>query len=303
MSGAASGPVLQVGDTRIQRVVDFEGPFLDPAEFFHGFDTRVLVEARELGMDVRLVGGLLPMSFHSFVLRTPHGVIVVDTCFGNDKERPGRDAGHRARTDYLDNLRRAGLCPEEVDFVVCTHLHWDHVGWNTRLADGRWVPTFPNAKYVIARDEYAYWDDLHRRRSTSLHTRAFEDSILPLADAGQLLRVRGDFELADGVWLEPAPGHTPGSVVVNVQSGGARAVLSGDVLHSPLQLVRPGWSTKACWDVDLARQSRLAFIDRHADSGTWVLPAHFPAPSAGRILSSGGRYRWAACCGGPCAGG
>ncbi len=293
-------PALSIGEFSVQRVLDFEGPFLDPVEFFHDFDPGVLDEARAQGMEIELVQGLIPMSFHSFVLRTKRSVIVIDTCFGNGKERPGRPPGHQARTDYLGNLWRAGLRPEDVDYVMCTHLHWDHVGWNTRLSNGKWVPTFPNARYLIARDEYAYWDDLHRGPARNLHTRAFEDSILPLADAGQLSLVRDDFELEDGVRLESAPGHTPGSIVMHVESRSERGVFSGDVLHSPLQLLRPEWSTKACWDVARSAETRRTFIERHADSGTWVLPAHFPAPSGGRIFSRGGRYGWTNCCPGTC---
>ena len=176
---------------------------------------------------------------------------------------------------------------------MCTHLHWDHVGWNTRLEDGRWVPTFPNARYVIARREYEHMDALHRRGDTGMHGLAFADSVLPVMRAERALLVDDDYALEDGVWLEPCPGHTPGNVVINVRSRGERGVFPGDVLHSPLQVARPGWSSRACDDPTLAAISRRRFVERHADTGNLVMPAHFLAPSAGRIERRGKAFAFA----------
>src|SRR6185312_9467616 len=139
------------------------------------------------------------------------------------------------------------------------HLHWDHVGWNTRLQDGRWAPTFPNARYVIARTEYEHRDALHAKGDQSMHGLAFADSVLPLVHAERALVVDDDHALEDGVWLQPYPGHTPGTVVINIQSRGDRGVFAGDVLHTPLQLACPELSSIACHDADMSRASRRRF--------------------------------------------
>jgi glyoxylase-like metal-dependent hydrolase (beta-lactamase superfamily II) len=279
--------MIGLGDFRIDRAVEHEGPFIRPDEFFLGYDPADLERNRDwLGHTIDPASGQMRLSFHSFVLRTGRHTIVIDACMGNDKERPLRPIGHRRDTDFLSRLGAIGLRPEDVDFVMCTHLHWDHVGWNTRLQDGRWVPSFPRARYVMARREYEYRDAMHARGERSMHDLAFADSILPLVHAERALVVDNDYALEDGVWLESYPGHTPGNVVVNVQSQGARGVFSGDVIHSPLQLARPDWSSIACADPLLSAQSRRQLIERHADSGTLVMPAHFLAPSAGRIVRS-----------------
>jgi glyoxylase-like metal-dependent hydrolase (beta-lactamase superfamily II) len=280
--------MIALGDFRIARAVEYEGPFVRPQDFFPDWDPAVLEETRDwVGPLMDATSGQMILSFHAFVLRTGRHTIVVDTCLGNDKERPLRPVGHRRKGDFMATLAAAGARPEEVDFVMCTHLHWDHVGWNTRLADGRWVPTFPNARYVIARREYAHMDALHSRGDTSMHGLAFADSVQPIVRAERAVLVDDDYALEDGVWLEPCPGHTPGNVVINVRSLRARGVFPGDVLHSPLQLARPEWSSRACDDPALSSISRQRFVEQHADTGNVVMPAHFLAPSAGCIVRRG----------------
>ena len=236
--------------------------------------------------------GKLVFSFHSFVVRTGRHTILIDSCLGNDKERPTRPQWHRLRTPYLADLARVGVKPEEVDYVMCTHLHWDHVGWNTRLVNGSWVPTFPKARYIMARREYAHWEGVHRRGDDTPHRTAFEDSVLPVVRTGQAMLVDDDFALEDGLWFEGAPGHTPGNVVIHARSGDARGVFMGDVLHHPIQLLKPEWSTRACSDMALSRDTRLRLMEEHADRGTLVLPAHFPTPTVGHIVRHNGGYRY-----------
>jgi len=285
--------MIGLGKFRIGRAVEYEGPFVQPEDFFPDWDPAVLEETRDwIGPVMDPPSGQMILSFHAFVLRTGRHTIVVDTCLGNDKERPVRPVGHQRKGDFLAVLAAAGARPEEVDFVMCTHLHWDHVGWNTRLADGRWVPTFPNARYVIARREYEHMDALHARGDKSMHGLAFADSVQPIVRAERALLVADDYELEDGVWLEPCPGHTPGNVVINLRSEGARGVFPGDVLHSPFQLARPRWSSRACEDPALSSASRCRFVEQHADSGNVVMPAHFCAPSAGRIMRRDKSFRF-----------
>jgi glyoxylase-like metal-dependent hydrolase (beta-lactamase superfamily II) len=284
----------RIGDFAIDRIADYEGPFFPAHEFFPDFDPAVVEEhAALLGPSLIEPGtGRLMFAFHSFVVRTGRHTILIDSCIGNDKERPNRPQFHRMRTPFIDDLAQLGVKPEEIDYVMCTHLHWDHVGWNTRLVDGSWVPTFPNAKYVMAKREYDHWQDFHASGVESPHARAFEDSILPVIKTKQALLVGDDYALDDGLWFESYPGHTPGNVVIHARSGGDRGVFIGDVLHHPLQCLKPEWSTFACTDADASRVSRTRLVEEHADSNTLILPAHFPAPTCGHIKSHGSAYRF-----------
>lgn len=286
-------PFTRIGEFTIDRVIELEQPMFKAREFFPDLTADMLEKCRaELPRGLITPDDMLSMSFHTFVLRTARHTILIDTCCGNDKERPARPAFQRLRTNFLDRLSAAGVACEQVDYVMCTHLHWDHVGWNTRLVDGRWVPTFPNAKYVMARREYEHWDGIHRRAETSVHRASFEDSVLPVRRAEQAVLVEDDFELEAGIWLEPCRGHSPGNVVINVSSKGAHGVVAGDVLHHQIQLVFPDMSTIADWDRDLARASRKALIEKHAGTGRLILPAHFPAPTIGRIERGQTAFRY-----------
>src|SRR5580704_564970 len=271
----------RIGDFAVSRISDFEGPSFDPHEFFPDFDPEVVrVNADIIGP--RLVDpetGKLVFSFHSFLVRTGRHTVLIDSCIGNDKDRAARPQWHRMKTSYLDDLAAVGVKPEEVDYVMCTHLHWDHVGWNTRLVDGSWVPTFPNAKYVMAKTEYGHWHDFHASGADHPHATAFADSVLPVVKTGQSLLVDDDYALEDGLWIEAAPGHTPGNVVIHARSGGARGLFVGDVLHHPLQCLKPEWSTRACTDMELSRTTRTKLVETYADSDTLIQPAHFPEPT------------------------
>ena len=197
-----------------------EGPFIAPDTFFPDFDAGI-VGANPDHLGARLIDpatGNLMFSFHSFVVKTGHHTILIDSCLGNDKERPTRPQFHRLRTSFIADLAGAGVRPEDVDYVMCTHLHWDHVGWNTRLENGRWVPTFPKARYMMARREFSHWEGVHQNGEDSPHRHAFEDSVLPVVRTGQSVLVDDDYALDDGLWFEGAPGHTPGNVVIHARS-------------------------------------------------------------------------------------
>ena len=227
------------------------------------------------------VSGNLVLTIQAFLMRTRHHTILVDTCVGDHKPRPLRPFWHMQKLNtFLPRLAAAGVAPEDVDYVMCTHLHWDHVGWNTQLRDGRWVPTFPNAKYIFAEAEWKSFEALHRREPQP----HFVDSILPVMEAGQAQLVRSDFALDDEVWLEPTPGHTPGHVCVHLASQGAQAVITGDCIHSPVQCAEPGWIMRADQDAALASATRRRFLERYCDSGVTLCATHFPEPSVGRII-------------------
>ena len=191
---------------------------------------------------------------------------------------------------YLADLAAAGVAPEAVDFVCCTHLHVDHAGWNTRLVDGRWVPTFPNAKYIFARKEYEFWESLHKEGAQARVPNVYDDSVLPVMEAGQAVLVDMDHQLDNGIWLEPAPGHTPGHILVNLKSGDEHAIFSGDVIHHPIQLLRPDWSSRACEDPELSAATRRALLERVADTATLLAPAHFASPTMGHVVGRGDAF-------------
>ena len=281
-----------IGEFQISRVVEGEGPLFD-AQTFLPDSTPDVIEANADWLIPQYIdpdSGQLILAIQSYIVRTPRHTILVDTCVGNDKPRPMRPMWDMMNGPYLADLAVAGVQPEEVDFVLCTHLHVDHVGWNTRLVDGRWVPTFPNAKYIFAKKEYDFWETRHREGTQGPVPNVYDDSVLPVMEAGQAVLVDMDHQIGDGMWFEPAPGHTDGNVVVNLQSNDAAAVLSGDVMHHPLQLVRPEWSSRACEDRALSATTRRALIERYADTDTLMAPAHFASPSMGHIVSKGDAF-------------
>ncbi len=282
-----------LGDIAIDRVLEFEGPSLDPFELFPDC-TPEAIDGHRHWLEPSLLDpktGLLILSFHSFVIRTLRHTILVDTCGGNDKSRPQRARYHMKQWPYLENLAAAGVTPEDVDFVFCTHLHVDHVGWNTRLRDGRWVPTFPNARYLFGRREWEYWEGRFRDPEDDEHLH-YQDSISPVIAAGQADFVDDGFELDEVMRLEPSPGHTPGHVCAHLSSGGSEIVMSGDLMHHAIQCAEPDWSSCFCADSDLARATRRAFLNRYCDTDTLVFPAHFPSPTAGRIVRDGDTWRF-----------
>src|SRR5262245_53710667 len=290
--------VMRIGQFEVQRIAEYEGPFITPRDFFPDFEPEA-VQSNPDHLGTRLIDretGKLLFSFHSFIVKTERHTILIDSCLGNEKERPMRPQFHRLRTPYLADLARAGVKIEEVDYVMCTHLHWDHVGWNTRLENGRWVPTFPNARYIMARREFEHWQAVQQRGEDSPHRLAFEDSVLPVVRTGQSVLVDDDYALEEGrsssLWFESAPGHTPGNVVIHARSRDDRAVFMGDVVHHELQLARPEWSTLACSDRELSRRTRTRLVEEYAERGTRLFPGHFPAPTAGRIVRHGSAYRF-----------
>jgi glyoxylase-like metal-dependent hydrolase (beta-lactamase superfamily II) len=233
--------------------------------------------------------GKLILPHQSYVIRTRHQDILIDGCVGNDKDRPERSHWHRrTQMDYLDGLTALGLRPEDIEIVMCTHLHSDHVGWNTRLVNGHWVPTFPNAKYHFSRAEFEFW---HAENEKSPQTH-FVDSILPVEQAGNAVLVENDFELEDSIWLEPTPGHTPDHYAIHLSSNGKEMVMSGDLIHCPVQCLHPDWRPGPDIDPVLARQTRRAFLERYCETNVIVCTAHFPLPSAGYVLRQGDGFRF-----------
>lgn len=234
---------------------------------------------------------LLTFSVHSWVIEVDGMRILVDTCCGNDKQRLVPEVANM-NTNYLGNLRAAGFAPEDIDLVMCTHLYFDHVGWNTRLVNGKWVPTFPNARYLFSRKDYEYFKELPE----PVHSDAFLDSIVPVMEAGRGEIVEEDMlvhrQIGDGVWLEPAYGHSPGCCTINAQRGGAPGLFWGDVIHHPIQLIRHDLPFTFDMDPAAASRTRKQLMDKAADSDTVCFPAHFRRSSAGSIKRDGDAFRY-----------
>ena len=231
--------------------------------------------------------GKMLLSIHALVVESQGRRILVDTCIGNDKARPSRSF-NMLQTDFLTRLGAAGFPPETIDVVTCTHLHVDHVGWNTRLADGVWVPTFPNARHLFNRAEYEYW---HANPDEEINGTVIADSVEPVVDAGLVDLVTEDHRITDEVWLEPTPGHTPGHVCVRISSGGHDAIITGDMIHSPIQ-VRHNLTCGVDTDSELGNRTRVAFVERYGDSGTLVIGTHFATPTAGHIVRDGAHWKF-----------
>ncbi len=278
---------LMIGDIAVQRIIEEEVPFFVPHETFVEATPEALAPHRYWlepnAMDPET--GMLILPFQSYLVRTKHHTILIDTCIGCGKSITHRPQWFQ-RTDqtWLSNLRAAGLQPEAIDYVFCTHLHADHCGWNTIFMDGRWVPTFPNAKYIISKTEYA--------AAETRNDIIFQESALPVMEAGQVQLVDSDFALDDNIWLQSTAGHTPGHVAVNLASNGHSAVMCGDLIHSPIQCVHPEWSPVFDADPEQARLTRWHFLASNAESGQLVLTAHFPSPSIGHVVTKGDAFRF-----------
>jgi glyoxylase-like metal-dependent hydrolase (beta-lactamase superfamily II) len=271
---------MRIGDIAVRRIVEMEIPFRTPIELFPDA-TPDAIEAERHWMEpwaLSSATGRIVLAVQSYLVRTSRHTILIDTCVGCDKTYEGFPPWHR-RTDtgWLDRLAAAGVGVADVDYVFCTHLHADHCGWNTRLVDGRWVPTFPNAKYVLARSEVAHAETGAGRQ--------YRDSVLPVIETGQAVLVDTDHALDDEVWLEPTPGHTPGHVAVGLESRGDRAVMCGDLIHSPLQCRYPHWRYWIDTDPDQGIATRRRFLEENCETGRLVMTAHFPSPSVGHVVA------------------
>ncbi len=285
---ATTYPVTRwkVGSATITRVVEIEGPSPGTFLFAEATPERLLQHAwlqpHFLTPDGRTLGAI-----HAFVIESAGRVIVVDTCVGNDKPREMK-AWHMRQGRFLEDLAEAGYPRERVDTVLCTHLHVDHVGWTTMRVDGRWLPTFPNARYLFARAEWEHWSGEPEGPDRD----ARNDSVRPVIDAALADFVEPDHRITPEVRLLPTPGHTPGHVSVHVASAGEEAIITGDLMHHPVQCAEPAWASRFDVDPDAARATRHAFLAQHADQPVLVLGTHFATPTAGRIVKSGEAWRF-----------
>jgi glyoxylase-like metal-dependent hydrolase (beta-lactamase superfamily II) len=282
---------MKLGQVEIGRAVESNGPFISIYDFFPDATPELLAPHRHWLEPTALEPGTdkLLMPIQSYVVRTPRHVVLVDSCVGNHKSVKWFPAwDHMSGNTYLPALASLGLRPEDIDVVLCTHLHVDHSGWNTQWLDGRWRPTFPRARYMLSRTEVAACEKLHRERQDPTYV----ENVLPIIEAGQALLVDDDHQIDDHVWLEATPGHTHGHCAVRIDGRGGDAVVTGDLIHSPIQCHFPEWNFRHDANKPLAAQTRRRFLERYADCATHVLTAHFPLPSAGAVKRDGDAFRF-----------
>lgn len=285
---------LRLGDVVVHRVGEMLSPGFDPAFLFPDFDPAVFDE------DPQLRGpnfwdqatGKLMSSMQSWVLRVGAEIVVIDTGCGNDKIRdePAFARFHRLSLPYLETLAAAGVRPEDVTTVINTHLHVDHVGWNTRWDGGRWVPTSPRARYVIGAAEWAHWQD--PQGGPALHPQglpAIEDSVRPVWEAGLVELVSDGDEILPGLTARAAPGHTAGQLAIELGAGG---LFTADVFHQPMQIVRPEWNSRFCEVPEQAIATRRRILERALAEQTVLFASHPGAPHAGRIGGKASHMRF-----------
>jgi glyoxylase-like metal-dependent hydrolase (beta-lactamase superfamily II) len=276
----------RIGDVTVTRVVENEGASDGSFLLMHGgpeFVSALGWLRPRFADDV----GWIKMSVHSFVVESRGRRVIVDTGIGNNKTR-SMLGGDRLNGPFMERLVRAGFDPISIDTVVCTHLHMDHVGWNTTLVQGEWRPTFGQARYLFGRYEWK-----HRSVDESPDSREFvRDSLLPVFDAGQVDLVDDGHEVTDEVWLVPSRGHTEGHMSVMIRSQGEEAVITGDLMHHPMQIAYPERGCHFDYDYDEALATRRGFVERHADRPILILGTHFASPTSGYIVSDGDRWRF-----------
>lgn len=286
----------QIGQVRISQVVESGPTPTSPRFFFKDPPKDLVAQHPWLKPHFANDEGRLLMSIHCFVIESAGKRIVVDTCVGNDKQRQS-PAWNQLNGPFLTRFAEAGFSVDEIDYVLCTHLHVDHVGWNTRLVNGRWVPTFPKARYLFARKEWEFWSKEANSLALSGYATGAPDDILgdsvkPIIDAGLADLVEPDHKLTDEVWLEPTPGHTPGHVSVRIRSEGVSAVVTGDLMHHPIQCSEPDRLVNFDSDADMARSTRRRFLACCAADRSLVLGTHFATPTAGRVVPAGDVWRF-----------
>ena len=280
---------FNVGDFTVHRIIEQETTFLQANDALPTLTPELLAENREW---LQKTGALdandtLILCFQSYIIKTPHHTILIDSCIGNDKPRPLRPKWNMKTDDaYMRALAASGFSVNDIDFVMCTHLHVDHVGWNTRLENGRWVPTFPKARYVFGKTEFDHWS----KENAKAEVAPFVDSVLPVVEARKAEIVTNDYSIGDHIRILPTPGHTPGHVAFTLGRTKDEAVFAGDLIHTPLQLRYPELSPKFDVDPKQAATTRRSFLERYCDTDTLCCTAHFPSPSTGKIRRHGNGF-------------
>lgn len=281
-------PILRIGAVEIFQVVELEA-----GELFQTIIRKATPEKiRELSWLCPHYcdhEGHMNAYVQSFLLRSGGKFILVDTCVGNNKVRIDVSEWANLQTDFLEKLESTGVGPSDISIVASTHLHMDHVGWNTKLHDGNWLPTFPNARYIIPQPEYDYWVQRPEKEISDFKA-AFEDSVVPVVNSGQAELVAADHRIDEHIRFIPTPGHTPGHVSVFIESEGQSGIISGDIFHHPCQVSNPDWCCDADTLPELAWSTRINFLESIASTETLLINSHFGNPVFGKVIRSEGKY-------------
>ena len=277
--------LCKIGDIEVWRILEMNVPILTPEDLWPNAesDVREVVERHAPGSIDAATGGLI-LPVQGFLLKTSQHIVLVDACVGNHKTNRLPAWHMKSDNRFMSALTAAGVGPEDIDYVLCTHLHTDHAGWNTQLVDGRWVPTFPNARYLMPAAD----NELYRE----LGGAPYVESVAPVVEAGQAEMVTPGHMLGDHITLIPTPGHTPGHASILIRHSGAEAVITGDALHSTVQCWRPEWEFIYDEDGKTAVASRKQLLGNAVEAGWKVLGSHFKLPSVGRVKAEGDAFRW-----------
>lgn len=277
----------KIGDVTVTKLIEREENWDGTQLLPNATPENMKKEADWLGPLVA-ADGTINLSIHTLVIESKGKKIVVDTCVGNDKKRDAFPQWTGLQSPFLQTLEQAGCTRDGVDHVICTHLHLDHVGWNTMLENGHWVPTFRNAQYLFGGTEWDYFSKME----DDFHKGPVDDSVRPVISDGLAELIDWNHKVNDEVWLEPTPGHTPGHMSVRISSKGQNAVITGDMIHHPVQCKYPEWDDNFDADGPMAKKTRREFCERYADTGTLVIGTHFAGPTAGKISKSGDSFRF-----------
>ena len=273
----------KIGDVEITRIVEVNGWEDDISMLWPDAGPQDVQKYPWLFPHFATPDGKMIISFQCFVMRTPQYQIMLDTCIGADRQREF-DVFTNMQTSFLEDLSAAGFKREEMDYVLCTHLHFDHVGWNTHLVDGKWVPTFPNARYLFGKSEYEHWKMLEETKGYH-DLNHMADAVQPVVDAGLVDLIDIEHKVCPEISLRPTPGHTPGHVSICIESKGEKAVITGDLMHNPIQLAEPKRIVRFDMDQEAGAQTRQDFVDDYANQDVLVIGSHFADPSAGYVIS------------------
>ena len=280
----------KIGDVEVTRIVEINAFEDDVAMLLPKAPADLLLSYPWMIPNFALPDGKMLISFQAFAVKIGERRIMVDTCIGKDREREF-DVFTHMQSEFMEDLAAAGFTPDRIDTVLCTHLHFDHIGWNTHLVDGKWVPTFPNARYLIGRTEWEHWQEL-RRTGGYHHMAHLDDAMDPVVEAGLVDLVEPHHRISEEMWLEPTPGHTPGHVSVFISSKGEEAVITGDLMHHPIQLVLPDEEVRFDMDKVAGPRTRREFVARMTDSPTLVIGSHFADPTGGWVVTDGDSLRF-----------
>lgn len=290
--------ILKIGEATIERIIEQENLLFAPfTQFFPSMTHDMLEEERHWLEPLYLdpASSKVVLTVQSYLVRSGGKTILIDTCVGNHKARPNRPAWHMMASEtWQINLARHGLTVNDIDVVMCTHLHGDHVGWNTKLENGHWVPTFPKAAYLFAETELAYWEK--RSKDDPASCPWVQDSVLPIVQAKRAEIVTSSFQLSEDIQLVPTPGHTIDhfSVLVGHHDKDGEALISGDMVHSPIQIKYPEMGMASDYDSKQAGETRRRIFNRCCDAATLLCTAHFPGNPVGRLKREGSAFHFTA---------